>query len=66
MQLIKDSIAQSVFRQNEKDVLMTVSAGILSISKDFTIDFESMIKLADDQLYISKRTGRNKISILSR
>jgi diguanylate cyclase (GGDEF)-like protein len=66
MQLIKDSIAQSVFRQNEKDVLMTVSAGILSISKDFTIDFESMIKLADDQLYFSKRTGRNKISILSR
>lgn len=64
MQLIKDSISQARFKHNNEDVRMSVSAGILSVSTDYAIDFESMIKLADEQLYLSKRTGRNKISTL--
>ncbi|WP_371195387.1 diguanylate cyclase [Glaciecola sp. SC05] len=66
MQLIKESISQARLKHNETEVKMTVSAGILSVAADYGIDFESMIKLADDQLYLSKRTGRNKISILTR
>jgi diguanylate cyclase (GGDEF)-like protein len=66
VKMIKESIANNVVREKEDSVSMTVSAGILSIKTDFTLDFESMIKLADDQLYLSKRTGRNKISTLVR
>lgn len=66
VKMIKESIANNVVQENEDSVSMTVSAGILSIKTDFTLDFESMIKLADDQLYLSKRTGRNKISTLVR
>lgn len=66
MQLIKENIARVRLQHDDKEVKMTVSAGILSVAADFGIDFESMIKLADEQLYLSKRSGRNKISILSR
>nr|WP_136252650.1 GGDEF domain-containing protein [Ningiella ruwaisensis] len=66
IQLIKDCIAQTDFRHNKEVIKITVSAGMFSVEKDFSIDFESMIKLADDQLYLSKRTGRNKISTLVR
>jgi diguanylate cyclase (GGDEF)-like protein len=66
VKMVKESIANNVIQENEDSVSMTVSAGILSIKTDFTLDFESMIKLADDQLYLSKRTGRNKISTLVR
>lgn len=64
IKMIKESIASNLIQQNDDSASMTVSAGILSIKTDFTLDFESMIKLADDQLYLSKRTGRNKISTL--
>lgn len=66
IQLIKNSISRTRLKHNNIDVKMTVSAGIFSAASDFSVDFESMIKLADEQLYLSKRTGRNKISILTR
>jgi diguanylate cyclase (GGDEF)-like protein len=66
IKLIKESIANNQIIEKEDRASMTVSAGVISIKDDYTLDFESMIKLADDQLYLSKRTGRNKISTLIR
>ncbi len=60
--LIKDEIQNMIFNKNGESVSMTISAGIGSMSADFTKDFEDLIQIADSQLYRSKRTGRNKIS----
>lgn len=60
--LIKDEIQKMEFRKNGEVVSMTISAGIGSMSSDFSKDFEDLIQIADSQLYKSKRSGRNKIS----
>ncbi|MFC3121240.1 sensor domain-containing diguanylate cyclase [Agaribacter flavus] len=66
IKLITDSIRKNSFNVNNQEVNITISAGICSILDDFSIDFDALIKYADEQLYLSKRTGRDKTSILVR
>ncbi|WP_395341489.1 GGDEF domain-containing protein [Ningiella sp. W23] len=61
---VKKLLSDETLQHGSTEVTMTVSAGILSVSEDFSISFESMIKRADEQLYLSKRNGRNKISVI--
>jgi diguanylate cyclase (GGDEF)-like protein len=44
-------------------VNMTVSIGVTSLNANYSMSFEGAVKSADEQLYKSKRTGKNKISI---
>ncbi|HUI68606.1 MAG TPA: sensor domain-containing diguanylate cyclase [Nitrospirota bacterium] len=41
---------------------VTVSLGVAGISPSEDISFEEFIKKADEALYLSKRTGRNRVS----
>ncbi len=66
VKLITDTIRSIELNHKNQIVKMTVSAGICSIVEDFTSDFDALIKYADEQLYLSKRTGRDKTSILVR
>ena len=43
-------------------VPLTVSIGVVSISKDFNQKLEKIIALADELLYTSKNNGRNQIT----
>ncbi|MCT4686113.1 GGDEF domain-containing protein [Vallitalea sp.] len=47
---------------NEKEINFAVSVGIVHTSH-CKLDTDSLIKIADDNLYIAKRNGRNNISI---
>lgn len=44
-------------------VKMTISIGVSSLQSNFGMTFEGLIKSADEQLYKSKRTGKDRISI---
>ncbi|MGQ8366597.1 sensor domain-containing diguanylate cyclase [Glaciecola sp. 1036] len=66
VKLISESIRQLNFTHDSDSVRITVSSGICSIIDDFSLDFDTLIKLADEQLYLSKRTGRDKTSVLVR
>jgi diguanylate cyclase (GGDEF)-like protein len=46
-------------------VRMTISIGVSSMGSNYGMSFEGLVKSADEQLYKSKRTGKNKISIYS-
>ena len=43
------------------DLQVTVSIGI--VSSEIASNFEELIKRADEALYVSKETGRNKVTI---
>ncbi|MFT4653284.1 MAG: diguanylate cyclase (GGDEF)-like protein [Kangiellaceae bacterium] len=60
--LIKDEVEALSLLQGNNIVKMTISAGICSLENNFSIDYEDLLQLSDNQLYISKREGRNKIS----
>lgn len=64
--LIKDEISKLRFKKDNDIVQMTISAGICSLQSDFSVDFEDLLQLSDNQLYISKREGRDKISSIIR
>lgn len=63
---IKESIFNLKIPNKNSSVVpfVTISLGICSIVPDSDKDTQVIIKSADEQLYISKKTGRNKISIL--
>jgi diguanylate cyclase (GGDEF)-like protein len=42
---------------------MTISIGVSSMGSNYGMSFDGLVKSADEQLYKSKRTGKNKISI---
>jgi diguanylate cyclase (GGDEF)-like protein len=55
--------ATQISNDDEIIVKMTISIGISSLSSNFGMTFEGLLKSADEQLYKSKRTGKNKISM---
>jgi diguanylate cyclase (GGDEF)-like protein len=65
IEMIRQEIEKLKFRNGQSIVQMTVSAGLCSLSEDFSVDFEDLLQLADEQLYQSKRTGRNRISSIN-
>ena len=64
--LIKDEIEKLSLQHGNNIIKMTISAGICSLGNDFSIEYEDLLQLSDNQLYISKREGRNKISSIIR
>lgn len=64
--LIKDEIEKLSLQHGNNIIKMTISAGISSLGNDFSIEYEDLLQLSDNQLYISKREGRNKISSIIR
>ena len=62
IKMIKNHIESLSFKHNASRVNMTVSAGICSLSNSYDLEYDDMLQKADEQLYLSKREGRNKIN----
>jgi diguanylate cyclase (GGDEF)-like protein len=60
---VHEAIQSTAVEGDEFEAKLTVSIGISSLEKDFSIGLEEMVKYADEQLYISKRAGKNKVTI---
>ncbi|OMF37058.1 GGDEF domain-containing protein [Paenibacillus sp. FSL H8-0548] len=60
-ELVKpEVVAESIRRRVEQESMVTISVGYCT-SKE-SKDIQEMIKLADEAMYISKTTGKNKVS----
>lgn len=60
MEKIKENISNHTFLVDDKEIHLTVSAGVVSTDKAFD-SFGHMVRTADSLLYEAKRSGRNKI-----
>lgn len=60
---IHRTVQKTIVNYNEITVKMTISIGISSLNSNYGMTYEGLVKSADEQLYKSKRTGKNKISI---
>ena len=60
--LIKDDVEKLRLIKDGMLIKMTISAGICSIVNNFSITYEQVVELSDNQLYVSKHDGRNRIS----
>jgi diguanylate cyclase (GGDEF)-like protein len=60
---IHNSVHNTKISNDDVVVKMTISAGVSSLRTNFGMTYEGLVKSADEQLYKSKRTGKNKISI---
>ncbi|MFC4777262.1 GGDEF domain-containing protein [Paenibacillus sp. GCM10023252] len=58
-----DRVAESIRKRVEDETMVTISVGV-STSKDSS-DVQEMIKQADQAMYMSKTTGKNKVSFFS-
>ncbi len=58
---VRQQVETHLFEMEDVILHPTVSIGVSSLKMDDTI--ASLFKRADDALYLSKRTGRNKVSI---
>lgn len=63
LKLILTNIENMSIKVDDATINLTVSMGVSSLKKNYTMSFKEIIKSADEQLYKSKRSGRNKISI---
>ena len=61
-QAIQASIQNYTLIHGEHSIKMKISGGVLKVQNDFTKELNSLIALADEQLYISKNRGRNQIN----
>jgi diguanylate cyclase (GGDEF)-like protein len=62
---IKGYLLENEFHHNGQKILYTFSGGVvelLEIDKITQDTFDKLIKISDDRLYISKNSGRNKIT----
>lgn len=63
---IRISIAQRKIKIKKKVIHLTASFGVMGFdmcSMHQNISIDSMIKLADNNLYISKKQGRNRVTV---
>ena len=63
IKMILATIEKMTIKVDDASVNMTVSVGVSSLKKNFNMSFQGIVNSADEQLYKSKRTGRNRISI---
>ena len=62
---IKDKIAQAEFQVDHTTVNVTISMGVCSFNGDTDYKADYLISGADQALYESKKSGRNKITLLN-
>jgi len=60
---VRDRIENTLFRFGKESLRATISLGVISKNKESTFDLKELISSADEALYQSKSTGRNKVSI---
>ena len=59
---IREKLSQHPFINNKNQIKITLSTGIASYGKDGT-SLNSLMKKADDRLYMAKSKGRNCIVV---
>lgn len=59
---LRQSIEQNSIILNGKDLSVTVSIGISTLNITDSSSLDASIKTADEQLYIAKTSGRNRVS----
>jgi diguanylate cyclase (GGDEF)-like protein len=60
---IRKSVSMEVFNHDGKDVKVTISAGLATMTPDLDVNPDRLVKRADEALYLAKRTGRNRVCI---
>lgn len=60
---IRENIAGSYLEYRGKTIKITVSIGIASMVPDLIVDREKLVWMADQALYLAKRTGRNRVCV---
>lgn len=62
---IRYTVERSPFNFKEKEIDLTVSVGLINYTKNkkSTLTFDQLLVHADKAMYISKRNGRNQVSI---
>ena len=66
VEMIRSGIENLRFKNGDGMVQMTISAGYCCVAKEFNVDYEDILQLADEQLYLSKHEGRNRINSIIR
>lgn len=62
---IRELVEENVFYFNKTDIKLTISLGVTYYNKEMkNISFEELLDMSDKALYESKKSGRNKVSIL--
>ena len=59
---IREELAQTVFHSREGSLSVTCSLGVATFPEPGS-DWESLFKATDEALYVSKRSGRDRVSV---
>lgn len=59
---LRSSVENNVLIVDEENINVTVSIGVTEVSEHDSVD--SIFKRADDNLYISKDSGKNKVTVI--
>lgn len=62
IKMILTKIEKMTIKADDASIKLTVSIGMSSLKKNYNMPFQDIIKSADEQLYKSKRCGRNRLS----
>ncbi|MBL4828716.1 MAG: GGDEF domain-containing protein [Aliivibrio sp.] len=58
---LRFAVEQSLFHVENQDIKLTISIGVTQVNK-FDTDIKNLMSRADKAMYLSKNTGRNKVS----
>lgn len=61
---IREKFSRESFDYNNKQINITFSAGIVQVN-DCIMNVQQLLKLADEAMYLSKKSGRNKVTSVS-
>ena len=65
-ELIRKNIEERVFTYNKNNMKVTISGGVANIKNVESKEQNEIIRLADEALYVSKNSGRNKITLYAK
>lgn len=64
LEALREEIAQHVFPHDEHQCFsITISIGAMTAPASYSENIDDWIKLADEQLYLSKNNGRNRLTL---
>lgn len=61
---IREAVMESTIYTNNNQINMTISIGV-NPYPEYSKNIEEAIKIADEQLYVAKSSGRNRVEVLS-
>lgn len=65
IKLINQAIGEHKTSYNDCIIQLTVSCGAVRVENDFSKEMIELISLADEQLYLSKNQGRNRVNAIT-